>query len=458
MINTAETLLASRQAGAAGADGDNYSEIAALSGDGSWAAFETGADNFSTLDDDDFEQAYMRELDGDERLLHVSRPAGVAGAVVGGVGSTSSGGSSSDGRYIVFISRSDALLDNHHGQILVKDTVTGELTLASRANGPEGAPGDADSSQARIGADGSRVSFISAATNLVEGLPSTTQRAYVRDLRTGTTEVVSRAPDGSVPPDAGVFQLDLSGDGQAVAFTTAANLVPDDTGFLGDGDTDHTGHTHVRDLATGRTLLGSANSAGPPTYGNGDLAAELTADGRRVLFGTADPLDPTDGNGLGDVYERDLASGAVTLVTRANGAAGAAGNEASYSGVAPDADGSCVAFATRATNLVTGATPRRTSRRFTSVLSKARAARPPEEGAGAAATTQRSRPTQPHRSCRASVPPGPSSSWLARRQLFRQLPAASGPAPCCATGSARRPARYWRSTVRSRAGERAGGA
>jgi hypothetical protein len=147
MINTAETLLASRQAGAAGADGDNYSEIAALSGDGSWAAFETGAANFSTLDDDDFEQAYMRELDGDERLLHVSRPAGVAGAVVGGVGSTSSGGSSSDGRYIVFISRSDALLDNRHGQVLVKDTVTGELTLASRANGPEGAPGDADSSQ-----------------------------------------------------------------------------------------------------------------------------------------------------------------------------------------------------------------------------------------------------------------------------------------------------------------------
>jgi Tol biopolymer transport system component len=468
-ISTGETLLASRQAGAAGEDGDNDSEIAALSGDGSWVAFETGADNLSTLDDDDFAQAYMRELDGDERLLQVSRPAGAAGAVVGGVGNTGSGGSSADGRYIVVMSRSDALLDNRHQQVLVKDTVTGEISLASRANGPEGAPADADTTQGRISADGTRVSFISRATNLVDGLPSTTERAYVRDLRTGTTEVVSRAPDGSVPPDAGVFQLDLSGDGQVVAFTTHAALVPDDTGFepdvyvrdlrtgavelanrvdgaggaegngfsqepsldhdgdrvafdsnasnlgdgdtdgdldvhvrdlasgrtfyasradgpegaegdstsswpsisadgmrvafrslaanLGDGDTDHQRHAHVRDLATGRTLLGSANSAGVPTPGVGDLAAELTADGRRILFGTADPLDPTDVNGLGDLYERDLASGSVTLVTRADGAAGAAGNEASYAGVAPDADGSCVAFTTRATNLVTAGYP-----------------------------------------------------------------------------------------------------
>jgi Tol biopolymer transport system component len=464
-VAAGDTLLASRQSGSAGSGADGYAEIASISGDGSHVAFRTGAGNLSSLDDDDFQQVFVRELNGLQRLTHVSRPSGVDGAVIGGVNVSSAPSSSADGRYVAFSSKSDTLLDSRPQQVFVKDTATGELTLVSRADGPNGAPANGTAERPRISADGSRVIFVASATNLVAGVSNSAPHAYVRDLEAGTTELVSRNPDGTIPAFANVFQVDLSGDGRVAAFNTYLPLVPGDTGNdydvyvrdletgtvdlanrvdgaaggegngrsespsldhdgdrvaftsfasnlgngdpdadedihvrdlstgrtlyasradgangdpaddssanasisadgtrvaftsgaanLGDGDSDGVNHTHVRDLASGRTLLGSANAAGAPTTGSGHFSAALSADGRRVVFGTHDALDPADDNGLMDIYQRDLDSGAVTRVSRGDGSEGATA-EGSSPEADPDADGSCVAFSSSASNLVLG--------------------------------------------------------------------------------------------------------
>ena len=63
-----------------------------------------------------------------------------------------------------------------------------------------------------------------------------------------------------------------------------------------------------------------------------------------------------DGNGLSDVYVRDLDTGAVALASRANGAGGAAG-DALASSPSLSTDGQQVAFSSAATNLGTGDGP-----------------------------------------------------------------------------------------------------
>lgn len=79
---------------------------------------------------------------------------------------------------------------------------------------------------------------------------------------------------------------------------------------------------------------------------------ELSADGRFVAFATtATNLDPADvDSAVSDVYARDLLTGATTLVSRADGHAGAKGDGASRA-PAISADGRFVAFVSAATNL-----------------------------------------------------------------------------------------------------------
>lgn len=101
-------------------------------------------------------------------------------------------------------------------------------------------------------------------------------------------------------------------------------------------------------------LLVSANASG--VGGNGEsFGPGLSADGRMAAFSsTATNLHPADTDPEYDVYVKDLASGAVTLVSRA--ADGTKGNGRSAGG-AISADGIRVAFSTGATNLHPSGSP-----------------------------------------------------------------------------------------------------
>ncbi len=139
----------------------------------------------------------------------------------------------------------------------------------------------------------------------------------------------------------------ISADGRITAFTSeATNLVADDTNGVAD--------VFVHDAATGQTSRVSTASDGSQGTGGSSRNPVLSADGRHVVFESdATNLVAGDTNGLTDIFVRDRQTGQTTRVS-VDGAGGQA-NGPSF-GAAISADGTQIAFASAATNLVLGDT------------------------------------------------------------------------------------------------------
>jgi Tol biopolymer transport system component len=141
----------------------------------------------------------------------------------------------------------------------------------------------------------------------------------------------------------------LSANGRYAAFISdAPNLVT--------GDTNGSNDVFVRDTAARTTARVSIASDGSEANSGSDEwdAPSISADGRYVAFtSNASNLVPGVANGVTNVFVRDLAAGVTTCVSLDSG--GAPGNDNSF---APSisADGRYVAFASNASNLVSGDT------------------------------------------------------------------------------------------------------
>jgi Tol biopolymer transport system component len=123
-------------------------------------------------------------------------------------------------------------------------------------------------------------------------------------------------------------------------------------------------------IALAFALPAAATVAGPRTdlvsrapgphgaAGDGNSSSpSISADGRYVAFASkATNLSDADRNGTVDIFVRDMKTGAVTLVSRADGTNGAAADQSSFE---PDisADGRYVAFTSFASNLGAPAGP-----------------------------------------------------------------------------------------------------
>jgi Tol biopolymer transport system component len=260
---------------------------------------------------------------------------------------------SADGRYVAFQSRASNLHPDDGDRTLdvfVRDLEANTTTLVSRAGGADGAkangPSWAGSHKAAISADGRYVAFDSWASNLHPDDGDTTPDVFVRDLEANTTTLVSRAggADGDKGDDYAVSPA-ISADGRFVAFESdATNLHPDD----GDSNYD----VFVRDLeANTTTLVNRATGAAGDKGDDQGFNPAISADGRFVAFESdATNLHPDDGDSNYDVFVRDLEAHTTTLVSRATGTTGANGNDQSYT-PAISADGRFVAFESYATNL-----------------------------------------------------------------------------------------------------------
>lgn len=203
-----------------------------LSRDGSAVTFST-TKQLVAADTNAVRDVYVRNLTTGTTTL-VSRADGPAGAV--GTQSSSGGVLSADGTKVAFDSYSPGLVgDDGNGKsdAFVRDLVAGTTTLISR--GPGGAPGASDSWAQGLSADGTRVSFVTNSTNL-GGATNGRRATYVRDLAAGTTTWAS-APAGGAQPSGDSEGGSLSADGSKVAFvSTATNvLVPDTNGDQADG-------------------------------------------------------------------------------------------------------------------------------------------------------------------------------------------------------------------------------
>lgn len=203
----------------------------------------------------------------------------------------------------------------------------------------------ASSSQSEMSLDGRYTAFVSGAQNLVAGDTNGAQDVFVRDRVAGTTTRVSVAT-GAGQGNGRSDLPSISRDGRYVAFfSVATNLVT--------GDTNGRSDVFVRDLAAGTTRRVSVTTGGGQANGDSDFTS-ISDNGQQVAFGSAaSNLVSGDGNGLHDIFVRDLTAGTTRRVSVSS--SGAGGNGPSLF-PAISGNGNVVAFVSDATNLVTGDT------------------------------------------------------------------------------------------------------
>ncbi len=271
---------------------------------------------------------------------------------VNAAGTASSGGGSvalsPNGRFVLFVSIASNLVANDTNNTVdafVRDLQTGRTTLVS-VNAAGTASGNSYSYPIALSSNGRYVTFYSYATDLVatSDTPFLTSDAFVRDLRTGRTTLVSVNAAGTATGNSESFPVALSSNGRFVLFESAAS-------DLVTNDTNDTGDVFVRDLQTGRTTLVSVNAAGTASGNGTSYPVALSSNGRFVLFQSdASDLVAHDTNGASDVFVRDLQTGRTTLVS-VNAAGTASGNAFSFP-VALSANGRYVTFTSYASDLV----------------------------------------------------------------------------------------------------------
>ncbi|MBI5849441.1 MAG: hypothetical protein HZB39_00150 [Planctomycetes bacterium] len=203
-----------------------------------------------------------------------------------------------------------------------------------------GTPGNGDSSRPNFSADARFVVFQSSASDLVPGDANGSSDVFVKDRATGAIERVSVTSNGSEVHGDSTDAV-ISADARFVAFVSRAAF----TIFDGNGTFD----VYRHDRVTRTTELVSCNVLG--LCGN-DMSGRpsISGDGRYVAFTShAGNLVPGDGNGVADVFVKDLFDASVDLVSGAPNAQPA--DLAAGRGVI-SRDGRWIAFDSYATNLV----------------------------------------------------------------------------------------------------------
>jgi TolB protein len=223
-LKTGTTRLASKAANGNPASGGN-SAYPSLSGDGRLVAFESYASNLPGAQAST-DLMYIRDLKAQKTL--VGSRTGAGSPAFGGVYGQPL--SFSGGRLVFFSNDADL----PHGSdafdhVYVRDRGNGHVRLVDRTS--QGAAANGQSYDVSISGDGRFVVFDSYATNLPGGSGPGLQ-SYVRDLKLGKTTLVSQSTAGH-PQNGYSYYPHVSGDGRYVAFYADGSNLPG-----GDGSTD----------------------------------------------------------------------------------------------------------------------------------------------------------------------------------------------------------------------------
>lgn len=335
-METGATERVSRGPGGGRANGDSF--VSAMSPDGRFVAFHSGATNLGPVDTNEAADVYVVD-----RLSGGIELASVSSAGVQGDAQSVYPRISDDGRYVVFLSSATNLVANDTNG--VDDVFVRDLTSGTTVRVNVSASGEQANVEARvptISGDGRFVAFWSVADNLAPNAPGlatfVTEWAtgeieaapkdsgddcvelsrdgrYVAvdsqlgvevfDRDTRTYEPAAVAVDGSAP-NGSTFGCSLSADGRRVAFESSATDLLDPEPPSGT-------HVYLRDLDELRTWIADLDVDGLPTEETVD-DVRLSPDGEIVGFSAwGDGITPEDTNGVVDAFVRGAHSEIVGL-------------------------------------------------------------------------------------------------------------------------------------------------
>ena len=213
-----------------------------------------------------------------------------------------------------------------------------------------GGEGNQMSGAPAISADGRSVAFESYATNLVPIDTNGVRDIFVWNADRNTITAVSTG-QGETETDAESYEPTISGDGSLVAFTSnASNLIPNIQG-------QSSNNVYLKDVRSGSIQIISVDEK--TKKGGGGSNPSISEDGTRIAFYNYAPLIPSDTNGLWDIYVWQRGNPKLKRVsTTLAGGERNQGDDSTSRVVAPSisGDGRYVAYATTATNVVSGDT------------------------------------------------------------------------------------------------------
>ncbi|MBW6438221.1 hypothetical protein KZ829_31295 [Actinoplanes hulinensis] len=346
-----------------GSPANGGSVMQSMSADGRFVAFASTASNLVAGKTDRMRtDLFVRDLDATTTSLASVAPDGTAGN-----GDSRSPALSADGRYLAFTSGATNLVagdTNDQADVFVRDLRAGVTTRVSVAD--DGTQADSFSQSPSISADGRYVAFVTRASNLAPGGgASVTADVYVHDRESGTTTRVS-VPAVDAVEQYNTAQPTISPDGQFVLYASdSPRQVPGDTNRKSDivlydrqantrsrislaeggiqgngsssdptisadnryvsftststnlvaGDTNRKADVFVYDRQLSRPVRVSAPSR--TVEANGESSSpSISADGGHVTYTSmASNLVEGDTNNGGDVFVTDLSTGTIERVT-----------------------------------------------------------------------------------------------------------------------------------------------
>jgi dipeptidyl aminopeptidase/acylaminoacyl peptidase len=286
-----------------GTPGNDQSRFAAVSGDGRHVAFQSFADNLVAADNNARADIFVKDLDSGAVEV-VSRDASGLFANDNAAALTPQA-LSADARFVVFASVAANMVAGMPGgtqQVYLRDRQTATTTLISRA--ANGDPGNQQSDQAAISANGRHVLFRSFASNLIAAAGS---RLFALDRQTGQLAAVPL-------PTAAAFTPPLSGGASACRGARVSNA--GDVVFVCDMAAPASAQVFRWLRATGQLELVSRGLAGPSAFGNALSGANvgISGDGATLAFESqASNLVSGDLNGVADLFYRAAVTAPVAL-------------------------------------------------------------------------------------------------------------------------------------------------
>ena len=277
---------------------------------------------------------------------------------------------SEDGNVVAYLTAKPGsvypIADGH--VLALRNLTTGEVRYPIRSSAGE-MLGIEDTPSVSLSRDGGVVAIATSSGAFAAPGASRTSQVFLYRWKEDRAELVSSQVPGALARAAGGFRVSrpwLSADGQWAAFSSDR---PDLVGQDGNAAAD----VFVKNLNTGSTELISTQASGNGSAAGASREASISADGRWVVFTSNAPdLVPRDTNRLDDVFLFDRQARVMRLVSRSMDGVGSANGPSGDAEVSDD--GRWVLFVSSASNLVSGGTGGRLIYRYevaTGVVSEA---------------------------------------------------------------------------------------